>query len=110
MRRIWNIFISNMGPLESKHAKHRRQSDTISEREKKSFLSKLRKRLLQRHASSCRHNRKRSSASNRKTEKSHRSYFSEDHQIQHQKRNSEERRSKRQRSEKEQKKLQKGER
>uniref|UniRef100_A0A183GZI0 Uncharacterized protein n=1 Tax=Onchocerca flexuosa TaxID=387005 RepID=A0A183GZI0_9BILA len=53
----------------------------------------LRKRLLQRHASSCRHNRKRSSASNRKTEKSHRSYFSEDHQIQHQKRNSEERRS-----------------
>uniref|UniRef100_A0A2K6W9E6 Uncharacterized protein n=1 Tax=Onchocerca volvulus TaxID=6282 RepID=A0A2K6W9E6_ONCVO len=88
-----------MGPLESKHAKHRKQSDIISEREKKSFLSRLRKRLLQRHASSCKHNRKRSSASNRKSEKSQRSYFCEDHRI-------EERRSKRL-SEKEQKKLQK---
>ncbi|VDM19540.1 unnamed protein product [Wuchereria bancrofti] len=50
-----------MGPIGSKHTKQKKHSGATSEQQKKSFLSRLRKRFFQRPISSWRHNRNRSS-------------------------------------------------
>ncbi|EJD76503.1 hypothetical protein LOAG_16574 [Loa loa] len=94
-----------MGPFGSKHTKCERHSNATSERQKKLFLPRLRKRLFQRSVSSWKRNRKRSSDKHR-NEKSHGSHLRrkrDEYSIDHRKENSKETRIGRERSEKEQK-------
>ncbi|VDO21318.1 unnamed protein product [Brugia timori] len=52
-----------MGPIGSKHTKQKKHSDGTSEQQKKSLLSRLRKRIFQRPISSWKHNRNQPSTS-----------------------------------------------
>ncbi|KAM3717484.1 Uncharacterized protein ACO02O_01518 [Dirofilaria immitis] len=95
-----------MGPLESKHDKHKRYLDATPEREKKSFFSRLRKNIFQKYADSRKYDRKCLSASKHASEKSHLMlHLPEDYQIDHQRQNNEEQRSKRQANAEERKKF-----